>query len=106
MDYDTYWTASALFSPSKARQQQAQAKDWSFVDAWLQRRYGTKSVPAFERNEDTLQALLALATLNESADEQRNLVHRIHKAALKDSDEKVVNCCSTVEPLAQGIRLT
>lgn len=78
------WTASALFSPSKARAQQAQAKDWAAVDAWLARKYApAKRPPIFERNEDTLQALLTLATLNESADEQRALVDRVHKAALQ-----------------------
>ncbi|KAF2766959.1 hypothetical protein EJ03DRAFT_164721 [Teratosphaeria nubilosa] len=82
MDSPGDWSASALFSPSKARAQQAQAKDWAFVDAWLAKRYG-KSLPSFERHEDTLQALLSLATVNESADEQRALVERVEKAALQ-----------------------
>ncbi|KAK5129493.1 hypothetical protein LTR08_003216 [Meristemomyces frigidus] len=76
------WTASALFSPSKARAQQAQAKDWAFVEAWLAKRYG-KRIPTFERNEDTLQALLTLATLNENADEQRVLIEKVEKTALQ-----------------------
>lgn len=78
------WTATALFSPSKARVQQAQAKDWAAVDAWLAKQYAPlKRPPTFERNEETLQALLDLATLNERADEQRALVDRVHKAALQ-----------------------
>ncbi|GIZ47716.1 hypothetical protein CKM354_001080100 [Cercospora kikuchii] len=77
---DAEWTASALFSPSKARVQQAQAKDWAAVEAWLVKKYGSR-VPPFERNEDTLQALLTLANLNESADEQRSQAERIEKAA-------------------------
>ncbi|KAH9844977.1 hypothetical protein Tdes44962_MAKER06962 [Teratosphaeria destructans] len=81
------WSASALFSPSKARAQQAQAKDWAFVDAWLAKRYG-KSMPSFERHEDTLQALLSLATVNEAADEQRALVERVEKAALQAGANK------------------
>ncbi|EGP83646.1 unnamed protein product [Zymoseptoria tritici ST99CH_1A5] len=76
------WTATALFSPSKARAQQAQAKDWAAVDAWLSRRYGSR-IPSFERNEDTLQALLTLANLNENADEQRASVERVQKSALQ-----------------------
>ncbi|CZT15256.1 uncharacterized protein RCC_01122 [Ramularia collo-cygni] len=76
------WTASALFSPSKARAQQAQAKDWNAVEAWLSKKYGSR-VPTFERNEDTLQALLSLADLNESADEQRSQVEKIQRSALQ-----------------------
>lgn len=76
------WTASALFSPSKARAQQAQAKDWAFVEAWLAKKYG-KRIPTIERNEETLQALLTLATLNESADEQRALIERVEKTTLQ-----------------------
>lgn len=79
---DSDWTASALFSPSKARAQQAQAKDWAAVDAWVCKKYGSR-LPPFERNEDTLQALLSLANLNENADEQRNQVEKIEKAALQ-----------------------
>ncbi|KAK5172680.1 uncharacterized protein LTR77_002800 [Saxophila tyrrhenica] len=84
-DHNTHdWTANALFSPSKARVQQAQAKDWAAVDAWLAKKYApAKRPPIFERNEETLQILLTLATLNEGADEQRALVDRVHKAALQ-----------------------
>ena len=74
---------SALLSPSKAREQQAQAKDWASVDAWLSKKYASKRPPPFERNDETLQALLTLASLNDSADEQRSLVDRIEKAALQ-----------------------
>ncbi|KAK5716561.1 hypothetical protein LTR15_009452 [Elasticomyces elasticus] len=81
MDSPGDWTASALFSPSKARAQQAQARDWASVDNWLSKQYG-KRIPAFERNEETLQALLTLATLNEDADEHRGLVWKVQKAAL------------------------
>lgn len=81
-DMDTDWTADALFSPSKARAAQARAKDWAAVDSWLSRRYGSR-IPNFERNEDTLQALLTLANLNESTDEQRAQIERIEKLALQ-----------------------
>ena len=83
MDSDPAWDHSALFSPSKARAAQAQAKDWASVDAWLGKRYPSKRLPPFERNEETLQALLELATLNDSADEQRSLVDRIEKSSLQ-----------------------
>ena len=83
MDSDPTWEHSTLFSPSKALVAQAQAKDWANVDAWLAKRYSSKRTPTFERNEDTLQALLELATLNDSADEQRSLTDRIEKASLQ-----------------------
>ena len=82
------WTASALFSPSKARAQQAQAKDWAFVEVWLAKKYG-KRIPTFEKNEETLQALLTLATLNESADEQRSLIERVEKATFQATAKRV-----------------
>ncbi|KAK4556274.1 hypothetical protein LTR86_006418 [Recurvomyces mirabilis] len=76
------WTAAALFSPSKARAQQAQQRDWAAVDIWLAKQYG-KRLPAFERNEDTLEGLLALANVNEEADEQRLLVDKLGRQALQ-----------------------
>lgn len=81
MDGDSDWTNTGLFSPSKAKAHQAQAKDWAFVDSWLTKRSASKRLPAFERNEDTLEALLSLATLNDAADEQRNAIDRVEKAA-------------------------
>ncbi|KAK4542364.1 hypothetical protein LTR36_006820 [Oleoguttula mirabilis] len=88
MDSPAEWTASALFSPSKARVQQAQAKDWAYVEGWLAKKYG-KRIPTFERNEETLQALLTLATFNETADEQQALVEKVEKAVLQASVKRV-----------------
>lgn len=88
MDTDADWAANALFSPSKARIAQAQARDWGFVDTWLAKRYGGKRIPAFERNDETLEALLALATQNESADEQRVAVDRVEQSALNGFDRQ------------------
>ncbi|WPG97638.1 Hypothetical protein R9X50_00041800 [Acrodontium crateriforme] len=82
MEGTSEWTASSLFSPSKARAQQAQAKDWALVDDWLARKTGNKA-SSFERNEETLQPLLYLANLNERADEQRLLIEQVEKASLK-----------------------
>ena len=89
MEHEQDWAATGLFSPSKARQQQAAAKDWSYVDGWLARKYHPKPVPRFERNDDTLQALLALAAFNEKADEEEELVERVEKAALEEMETKV-----------------
>lgn len=90
MDHDNDWTTTGLFSPSKAKAHQAQAKDWAFVDSWLSKRYA-KRVPTFERNEDTLQALLSLATLNDAADDQRNSIDRVEKAALQALGKRAEN---------------
>jgi HAUS augmin-like complex subunit 1 len=73
---------NALFSPSKAAQQRAQAQEWHQVDAWLSAKYQGRSVPQFERNEDTLKALLALAAANDRADEERELLWAVQKEAL------------------------
>ena len=76
---------AAIFSPSVARAAASTAKDWSFVDDWLHRKYAASSasgggggktaakrsswttVPQFERNPETLKALLALAAANEAS---------------------------------------
>lgn len=79
---------SAIFSPTIARQQLATAKDWNYIDSWLSQKYNGKTPPAFERNNDTLKALLALAALNESADEERELLGRVEEKALADLQAK------------------
>ena len=79
---------SAVFSPSVARQQLAAAKDWNYVDNWLSTKFNGKTPPPFERNNDTLKALLALAALNESADEERELLARVEVKALQDLQMK------------------
>ncbi|GAB7365845.1 hypothetical protein MBLNU230_g7177t1 [Neophaeotheca triangularis] len=77
---------SILFSPSKARQHEAQARDWVYIDTWLARKY--RVPPAFERNEQTLQALLALASATDGADETRDLRCQVEKAALGELRER------------------
>jgi HAUS augmin-like complex subunit 1 len=79
---------SAIFSPSVARQQLAAAKDWNYIDSWLSSKSNGKTPPAFERNNDTLKALLTLATLNETADEERDLLARVEAKALQDLQAK------------------
>lgn len=75
---------AAIFSPSVARLAASTAKDWNYVDGWLAAKYRGRSPPTFERNPDTLRALLALATLNEAADENRDLIARVEADALRD----------------------
>lgn len=82
MDSSPDWATSALFSPSKARAHQAQARDWALVDAWLSKTYYPKRTPPFERTAETLEILLNIANLNETADEQNALTERVEKSAL------------------------
>ncbi|KAI9666433.1 MAG: hypothetical protein M1821_004369 [Bathelium mastoideum] len=88
MDED--WTASH-FSPSKARQQRAQAKDWEYVQSWLEKKFAPRPVPNYERNEETLKAFLELATFNDAADEELNLIDSVHDAALDELQTQVRN---------------
>ncbi|EAQ92188.1 hypothetical protein CHGG_00423 [Chaetomium globosum CBS 148.51] len=73
---------AAIFSPSVARAAASAAKDWSYVDGWLQRKFPGVGPPTFERNADTLRVLLALAAANEAADEERTLVARLEAETL------------------------
>ena len=79
---------STVFSPSIARQQLAAQKDWNYVDSWLSSKFFGKTPPPFERNPDTLKALLALASLNETADEERELLARTEAKALQQLQDK------------------
>ncbi|KAI2464514.1 hypothetical protein F4781DRAFT_69817 [Annulohypoxylon bovei var. microspora] len=80
---------AAIFSPSVARAAASTAKDWSYVDSWLRSKYASNSSshrrpPTFERNPETLKALLALAAANEAADEDRQQLARLEEAALAE----------------------
>ncbi|KAI1349265.1 hypothetical protein F5Y01DRAFT_327598 [Xylaria sp. FL0043] len=96
---------AAIYSPSVARAAASTAKDWAYVDAWLRRQYAhlgrdtadqtraiskstasssSSSPPAFERNPETLEALLALIAANEEADEERDRLARLESAALDE----------------------
>jgi HAUS augmin-like complex subunit 1 len=74
---------SPLISPSKARQAASQAKDWAYITSWLNRKYAPNPVPPFERNDDTLKTLLALAAANDSADEEEALLQRAREEILR-----------------------
>ncbi|KAJ5779571.1 hypothetical protein N7457_007291 [Penicillium paradoxum] len=74
---------SPLVSPAKARQAAIQAKDWAYVNSWLNRQYAPKPVPKFERNEDTLRVLLTLAAANDAADEEASLQHLAREEAVQ-----------------------
>ena len=78
---------SPLISPTKARRDAAQARDWAYVTAWLSQKYNPNPVPRFERNSETLDALLQLAAANEAADVEVDLVQRAEVEELKHHEE-------------------
>ncbi|KAF2000991.1 hypothetical protein P154DRAFT_545272 [Amniculicola lignicola CBS 123094] len=86
-------TQADLFSPSKARQQRLQAQDWAQIDSWLSYKYAGRTVPTFERNEETLKVLRELSMANERADEERTVHERLEREALKqlEKDEESRN---------------
>ncbi|MCJ1367340.1 hypothetical protein MMC16_006472 [Acarospora aff. strigata] len=73
-----------LLSPTKARIQLAQAHSWAYINTWLASKCHPSTPSPFERNEETLNALLALSALNDSADEERELFARVEHVALKE----------------------
>lgn len=87
-DYRDIWSPAKVFSPSVARQQSQLAKDWTYVDQWLLTRHSPSPVPSFERNPDTLKALLALAAANEAADEERALEKKVKEKTLSDLQKR------------------
>ncbi len=89
MSFVSDWASEAVFSPSKARQQLAEAKDWQYIDTWLSARYGSKQPPAYERNGDTLKVLLALAAHNEVADEENQLLLKLKERTLEELKAEV-----------------
>jgi HAUS augmin-like complex subunit 1 len=89
-----------LISPSKARRDAEQARDWAYVTSWLAKKYAPQPVPRFERNEDVLQSLLALVTANDAADGELELLHRAREEELERYDESQINA---VEDPIQGL---
>ncbi|RPB21439.1 hypothetical protein L211DRAFT_840639 [Terfezia boudieri ATCC MYA-4762] len=81
-NFQQSWSPSAVFSPSAARQQALEAKDWAYIDQWLTAQYHPQTPPPFERNSDTLKALLALSTFNETANEELSLRRQVEAKAL------------------------
>jgi len=83
-DFDSIWSPAKVFSPTVAKQASLLLKDWAHVDQFLTTRFAPNPVPKFERNPDTLKALLALASANESADEEKTLERRVKEKALAE----------------------
>ena len=85
-----FQSASGFFTPSTTRQAASSARDWTYIETWLNNKssLSRRSLPAlFERNAETLQTLLALAAYNESVDEEKALFFEMEVAALKDMND-------------------
>ncbi|KYK60707.1 hypothetical protein DCS_01845 [Drechmeria coniospora] len=78
-------SGDAIFSPTVARLAASNARDWSHIDSWIASKFppGT-TLPPFERNRDTLEALLALVSANEAADEENRMLLQAEIAALEE----------------------
>lgn len=98
---------SAIFSPSVARIAASTARDWSYIDSWLAAKFHPRPAPSFERNSDTLKALLTLASLNEAADEERNLFAKSEAAALQEltsaSNKPEAAAARQIRPIREGL---
>lgn len=88
-----------LLSPSKAAQAISISRSWSHVDGFLAPLFYPKPIPTFERNEATLNALLALASHSEDLTEQHALLanvraealHELQESAQKDPDAHILD---------------
>jgi HAUS augmin-like complex subunit 1 len=78
---------SPLLSPTKARRDAAEAKDWAHVSSWLATKYSPQPVPRFERNAETLRVLLELVAVNEAADREAALIQQAEEEELRRYEE-------------------
>ncbi|CAK7567757.1 MAG: hypothetical protein SEPTF4163_005725 [Sporothrix epigloea] len=83
--------SAAIFSPSVARLASSAAKDWNFVDNWLATKFPDRLPPPFERNSETLKALVTLATLNETVDGDRLLLVSVESSVLQTLAESTID---------------
>jgi len=93
---DNEWDAAAIFSPSVARQLQAQDSEWKYINEWLVQQYHPKPVPQIERNADTLAALLALVNASEAADEEKKLCRSLKTEFVKSHDNTDVDTTRSI----------
>lgn len=77
--------SNTMFTPSATRLTTPTARDWTYAETWIDQKVRGHSVP-FERNADTLRALLALATYSQTAEEHRQI---FNKASAETSTTKV-----------------
>ncbi|KAI5806307.1 hypothetical protein EDC01DRAFT_639511 [Geopyxis carbonaria] len=102
-DFESIWSPAKVFSPTAAKQASLQQKDWAYVDNFLASRFAPKPVPKYERNPDTLKALLALAAANEAADEEKDLERRVKEKTLAELQKREQESITRTEPLLTAV---
>lgn len=91
-----------MFTPSATRIAAPTAREWAYVDSWLEQYFHGKT-PSFERNADTLRTLMALATHTEAATEQQRVVHKVEHEAATELAAKATPTAATGEALKQTL---
>ena len=84
-------TPDPLLSPSKAAQAISISRSWSHVNGFLAPLFYPNPIPTFEKNEATLNALLALASHSEDLTEQHALLASVKAEALHELQESAKN---------------
>ena len=88
-----------LLSPSKAAQALSDLRSWAHINSFLTPLFHPNPIPTFEKNEATLNALLALASHSEDLTEQHDLLanvkaealHELHESAENDPDAQILD---------------
>jgi len=76
-----------ILSPSKAAEAISLSRSWTSIKSFLAPLLYPNPVPPFERNEATLNAILALASHSESLTEQHTLLSETRAEALNELRE-------------------
>lgn len=64
------------------------------MDSWLSYKYAGRTIPTFERNEETLKVLRELSMANERADEENMIIERLEREACKELEAAEVGANS------------
>lgn len=64
-----------MFTPSATRLTTPTTRDWLYAENWIDQHACGQSMQ-FERNADTLRALLSLATFSQAAEDKRRILNR------------------------------
>ncbi|KAJ2983562.1 hypothetical protein NQ176_g591 [Zarea fungicola] len=97
-------TSAPIFSPSVARVAASEARDWSFIDSWLASQFLDRQPLPFERNADTLKALVGLIAYNETASEEARLLARTDRDDLGELSQQLDSACSPDVPTLSRAR--
>ena len=76
-------------SPSKAAQAESESRAWQGVTSFLKPLFHPDPIPHFERNPDTLNALLNLVSHSESVTEQKSLIASTQAIAVQELEARL-----------------